>query len=972
MRLKVTVCLIILTALFSHSFAQRQLESLDRGLVAVSTGGSNVYLSWRLMGNDPAGIAFNVYRGTTKVNSSPITGATNLVDNSGSTSAKYSVRPVIGGVEQAASKEVTVWASNCLTINLQRPSSIYAPNDINVGDLDGDGEYELVVKYEPNNTKDNSQSGVVDKVYLHAYKLNGTCLWKIDLGVNIRGGAHYTQHQVYDYDGDGFAEVACKTAPGTKDGTGAFLKLGPAANDDDNADYRNSSGYVLTGPEYLTVFNGKTGKEMATVNYTPARGTVSSWGDSYGNRVDRFNATTAWLDGKRPSMVFQRGYYTRLTCAAWDWREGKLTQRWFFDSNASGNSAAAGQGNHSIMAGDVDNDGKDEIIFGASAIDDDGKLLWVNKMGHGDANHIGDMDPSRAGIELWLVREGAAANSNGSYLAEAATGKTIWGRPVSAASDVGRGIAADIDATHVGYEMWSSATDGTYNCKNVKISSNKGSVNFRVYWDGDLQDELLDGNVISKWNGNGTSTLVTLNGNSCNGTKKTPNISADLLGDWREEVILHDGAAKLYLYTTTATTTHRLYTLMHDPMYRAGIASQQSSYNQPPHLGFFLGNGADKAPKPNMYVSSSGKSFTLATSVAQGQGSITPASGTFQENQAITVTATAANGYLFDRWGGDLSGSTNPATVTMNANKTISAYFVQDTRKYYTITKLPAPGGTITQSPEGSSLVEGSNVTLTAVPSKGWTFKEWSGDHAGTGASWAISSLSNNISASASFLPIDKLVYQAENGTLKEAVLETKNTGFTGDAYVNFNAAAASVELPVYADEAGEKTIIVTFSNGSGTARALSVSVNGTQQIAALDFEATTDWTTWQPKQVKLTLPQGASIITLATINGQDGPNVDKITLDILTPAQSLRTDKGRSTCTYNSAKRVLNITAPGANHLTITIFSLNGRKVFSRKFNNMAGVDRMEIPLTGIRCGMYIIRSEFDGFEKTDHLKVW
>jgi rhamnogalacturonan endolyase len=603
--LKFIAVAFCLSAFTVPAVAQRQMEALDRGLVAVSTGGTKVFLSWRLFGNDPAGTVFNIYRGTTKVNSTPITGATNLLDDAGSTSATYTVRAVIDGTEQAASKPVSVWASNGLTITLQSPGTGYAPNDINVGDLDGDGQYELVVKYEPNNTKDNSQPGVVDKVFLHAYELDGTCLWKIDLGVNIRGGAHYTQHQVYDYDGDGFAEVVCKTAPGTKDGTGAFLKLGPVISGNDAKDYRNADGYILTGPEYLTVFNGKTGAEMATANYVPARGTVSKaeWGDDWGNRVDRFNATTAWLDGKRPSMIFQRGYYYRLTCAAWDWRDGKLTQRWFIDSRkTSGYSSMNDQGNHSIMAADVDNDGKDEVFFGSSALNDDGKLLYANGMGHGDANHIGDMDPSREGTELWLVREGAAANAIGSYLADAITGKTIWSRTVAVKTDVGRGCAADIDAAHVGYEMWSSATDGTYNCKGTKISSNKGLTNFRIYWDGDLQDELLEGNIIDKWNGNGTTRLATLAGNSCNGTKKTPNITADLLGDWREEVILHDGSSKLYLYTTTIATTHRLYTLMHDAGYRAGIASEQSSYNQPPHLSFFLGSGVDKAPKPNMYV----------------------------------------------------------------------------------------------------------------------------------------------------------------------------------------------------------------------------------------------------------------------------------------------------------------------------------------------------------------------------------
>ncbi|MBN1602067.1 MAG: T9SS type A sorting domain-containing protein [Chitinispirillaceae bacterium] len=628
-----------LITLYSTSSAQRQMEALDRGLVAVATSGSNVFLSWRLLGTDPAGCTFNIYRGNVQVNSTPISGATNIIDKSGSATASYTVRAVINGSEQSPSQPVSVWKTNCLTINLERPSSIYAPNDINVGDLDGDGEYELVVKYEPNNTKDNSQSGTVDKVFLHAYKLNGKCLWKIDLGINIRGGAHYTQHQVFDYDGDGFAEVACKTAPGTKDGTGSFLKMGPAANDNDAADYRNESGYILKGPEYLSVFNGKTGAEMVTVEYTPVRGTSlqSDWGDAYGNRVDRFNATTAWLDGKRPSMIFQRGYYYRLTCAAWDWRDGKLIKRWFVDSRkTSGYSSMNDQGNHSIMVADCDNDGKDEVFFGSSGLDDDGKLLFANGMGHGDANHIGDLDPARPGMELWLVREGAAANSAGSYLADALTGKTIWSHKVTKKTDVGRGLAADIDASSNGYEMWSSATDGTYSCSGKKISSNKGNCNFRIYWDGDLLDELLDGNKIDKWNGNGTTRLATLNGNSCNGTKSTPNLTADLLGDWREEVILHDGASKLFLYTTTTLTASRLYTLMHDPTYRAAIASEQSSYNQPPHVGFFLGAGADKAPKPDIFLA--GGQTTAQKSVNNSITSTQTALKKINSSQAFTIS----------------------------------------------------------------------------------------------------------------------------------------------------------------------------------------------------------------------------------------------------------------------------------------------------------------------------------------------
>ena len=270
----------------------------------------------------------------------------------------------------------------------------YSPNDISVGDLDGDGEYELIVKWDPSNAKDNSQGGFTGNVYIDAYKLDGTQLWRIDLGRNIRAGAHYTQFMVYDLDGDGKAEVACKTADGTIDGTGTVLG-------DPAADWRNSDGYVLSGPEFLTVFNGQTGATLATASYEVPRGTVSDWGDNYGNRVDRFNATIAYLDGQRPSLVMARGYYTRSVLAAWNWRNGQFTNIWTFDTGHTGTpnpfADYRGQGNHNLSVGDVDGDGKDEIMYGACAIDDDGAGLFTTGWGHGDALHMSDMDPDRPG-----------------------------------------------------------------------------------------------------------------------------------------------------------------------------------------------------------------------------------------------------------------------------------------------------------------------------------------------------------------------------------------------------------------------------------------------------------------------------------------------------------------------------------------------------------------------------------------------
>ncbi len=363
---------------------------------------------------------------------------------------------------------------------------------------------------------------------------------------------------------------------------------------------------------------------------------------------------------------------------------------------------------------------------------------------------------------------------------------------------------------------------------------------------------------------------------------------------------------------------------------------------------------------------------SLSVSIAQGQGSVTPASGSYIKNQSITVTATPAQGWLFYHWSGDLTGSTNPATVTMSANRSISAFFVQDTRKSYTVTTQTSPGGTITQTPEGTLLNEGTRVSFTAVPGSGWTFSGWSGDHSGTDAAYSIASLENDISIAASFVPIDKFVYQAEYGALKEAVSETKNGGFSGEAYINFNAAAASVAIPVYVDEAGEKSVNITFANGSGATRALSVSVNGIQQNASVNFEATTDWATWLTKQITLTLPRGASTITLATINNQDGPNLDKI--EIVEATTTLGSVSAKGNPPGSLYKLTVNtlIIHTSAAKTKVSIFSLNGKMMFSKEFSS--GVQHsgsIAIPLSDLHRGVYMIRTEHDGTVRVGQLRL-
>nr|WP_217697055.1 rhamnogalacturonan lyase [Paenibacillus amylolyticus] len=576
------------------------MEYLDRGVVAVKTG-AGVFVSWRLLGTEGSNVSFNVYRDGTKVNATPITNSTNLQDASGTSSSKYTVRAVVSGTEQAASAAASVWGNNYLSVPLSVPAGgttpdgvayTYSANDASAGDLDGDGEYELIVKWDPSNSKDNSQSGYTGEVFIDAYKLNGTRLWRISLGKNIRAGAHYTQFMVYDLDGDGKAEVAMKTADGTKDGTGVVIG-------DASKDYRNSSGYVLSGPEFLTVFNGQTGKALSTVNYEPARGNVSDWGDNYGNRVDRFLAAIAYLDGERPSLVMARGYYTRTVLVTYNWRNGQLTKQWTFDSNTSGNSGYAGQGNHNLSVADVDGDGKDEIIYGAMAVDDNGKGLYTTGLHHGDAMHLSDLDPDRPGLEVFQVHE--TPSNAGVEFRDAGTGQLIWG--VKTTKDIGRGMAADIDPRYKGAEVW--ADGSLYTAKGQKIGTTlPSSTNFGIWWDGDLLRELLDSNRIDKWNyaNNTTMNLLTASGvSSNNGTKSTPNLQADLFGDWREEVVWRtNDSSALRIYTTTAVTDKRIYTLMHDPVYRLGVAWQNVAYNQPPHTGFYLGEGMNTPPVPNI------------------------------------------------------------------------------------------------------------------------------------------------------------------------------------------------------------------------------------------------------------------------------------------------------------------------------------------------------------------------------------
>lgn len=578
----------------------RQAEALDRGLIAIKTD-EGVFISWRYLGNDDENVAFHIFRDGTCITDLPITDSTNYVDTDGAAESEYYITAVLNDEVTETTEVVKVQPSNYIDVPIEKPADLtmpdgttcsYSANDASVGDVDGDGQYEIILKWDPSNAHDNAHDGYTGNVYIDAYEMDGTRLWRIDLGVNIRAGAHYTQFMVYDYDGDGKAEMVCKTADGTVDGAGNVIG-------DANADYRSSVGRILEGPEYLTLFDGLTGVALDTVDYEPGRGDVASWGDDYGNRVDRFLAATAYLDGETPSVIMCRGYYTRSVLVAYDVVDKKLVKRWTFDSDDPGNAKFAGQGYHNLAVADTDYDGKDEIVYGQCVIDDDGTGLFTTNFGHGDALHVGDFLPERDGLEVWGCLEGSC----GAILYDAYDGDILM--RINADSDTGRAICGNFIPDNNGAEFASAADSFVYDANKNTIST-WGSIsgqgmNYAIYWDADLEQEAMDKTNISKYeqgnifSGNGVTSI--------NGTKSNCSLCADIFGDWREEVIwpTTDGTA-LRIYTTTEKTSYKMFTLMHDTQYRCQIASQNVAYNQGACLSFFLGTGYELPSQPDIKV----------------------------------------------------------------------------------------------------------------------------------------------------------------------------------------------------------------------------------------------------------------------------------------------------------------------------------------------------------------------------------
>lgn len=581
-----------------YDFSKLKMEKLGRGVTAVRESPAKVNISWRYLTQDPESQTFDIYRNGKKINKKPVSESTFFTDSySGKEAAEYEVRPSKGAISGKCTLAADAPIGYIeipldipgLGVDMWGKEYFYNANDASLGDVDGDGEYEIILKWDPTNSHDNAHNGFTGPTYLDCYKLDGTKLWRINLGENIRSGAHYTQFMVYDLDGDGCAEVVCKTADGTIDGTNKLIG-------DAKADWRNMKGRVIAGPEYLTVFNGKTGEAMSTVDYEGARGQLKDWGDGYANRSERYLAAIAYLDGVHPSVVMCRGYYAKSVLAAYDWDGKELKLRWIFDSSKPGNEAYGGQGNHNLRVADVDGDGCDEIIYGQMAVDNDGTGLYSTGLYHGDAIHLLS-DVNNDKYYVWGCHEN---KKDGTTLRDAGTGEVILRYPSN--KDIGRCMAGDVDPTHEGVELWSPSSGGIRSFKGELITPQKEfinetksilPVNFCVLWDGDLLTELLDGNVISKynWDTGGVEELKRFEGAvSNNGTKANPCLQADIVGDWREEVIMRTPDNKsLRIYVTDIPTDYRFHTFMEDPAYRVSVANQNVAYNQPSEPGFYFG-----------------------------------------------------------------------------------------------------------------------------------------------------------------------------------------------------------------------------------------------------------------------------------------------------------------------------------------------------------------------------------------------
>ena len=595
--------------------AQRTTDRLDRGLVAVQVT-NGVYCSWRVLGEEYYDVKYNLYRDGTLIAEN--LEVSNYTDNAGSADSRYTVAPVVRGEVRQQSAGVQPWTNSYLEIKMDHGSltSTYVPNDACCADVDGDGEIEILLKFDNasdanNRYMPNGWNG--EYAIVEVYKLDGTKLWWLDFGPNM-GDFQNNENNIvaYDWDGDGKAEAVMRAADGTviHAANGQEYVIG-----DRKKNYRSPSGggganwFMHEGAEYLVYMNGETGVPYTTMEYPLKRleagetDLEKAWGDGYGHRSTKHFFGAPYLDGRRPSIFLARGIYTRHKMIALDVnpQTHELTERWRWNCSDSSSPWYA-NGYHNYAIADVDWDGRDEICFGSMIIDDNGKGLSTTNLGHGDAQHHGDFDPYSWGLQIYACNEDQPSNN----YRDATTSKIRY--RLAGGSDDGRSMAGNFCNDYPG-AMGFSAHDAPISCvTNGKISGlvKEGVAdNMRIYWDGDLCEETFNYS-----NGKNTAGAIykykrgaieTLTGSMTNNdTKGTPCFQGDILGDWREEVIMRTAQNNIRIYTTRTETPWRNYTLWHDMQYRQAMVWQMCGYNQPPHISYFLGEleGITVAPPP--------------------------------------------------------------------------------------------------------------------------------------------------------------------------------------------------------------------------------------------------------------------------------------------------------------------------------------------------------------------------------------
>ncbi|NYI03943.1 rhamnogalacturonan lyase family protein [Allostreptomyces psammosilenae] len=572
--------------------AGRPMEDLDRGVVAVRSSGTEVLVSWRLLGLDPAGIGFNVYRSTAggswvKLNSSALTRGTNYRDTGADLTRenRYRVAPVVGGVEQAPSRAFTLTANHAQEPAVRVPLRPGGPvKFVWVGDLDGDGAYDYVLDRQTSPQK------------LEAYRSDGRFLWEVDMGPNsvdqdnIEGGSstidvgHWDGVTVYDLDSDGRAEVAVRIANGVVLGDGTTFR-----HSDDNR-------------QFIAVLDGLTGAARATA---PVPTDYLSDGPMYA----RFGV--GYLDGVTPSLVaFMKNRQGEgdfnLMFTAWRFNGQSVTNQWKWLRGGANHADG-----HNTRIIDVDGDGRDEIAEIGFVLNGDGTLRYSladEGVVHGDRFHIADMDPSRPGLEGYGVQQNNPSGLR-EYYYGAGNGTMLWRHVEDGTGDVGRGMAGDIDPRFPGMEVWSFS--GVYNAGSNRLTEPNTDLapwpHLGLWWDGDLGMELLNDGKIEKWDpanptpSNSLPRLLTLSHygavNASGG--RNPTLVGDLFGDWREEAVYTNAAQdELIIFTTNRPTDTRLYTLAHNPAYRNAMTLK--GYVQSHHVDYFLGHGMTRPPTPNI------------------------------------------------------------------------------------------------------------------------------------------------------------------------------------------------------------------------------------------------------------------------------------------------------------------------------------------------------------------------------------